>query len=229
MPGSTIGGLTMSTVLFRLLFSMLLGALLGTEREYKQRPAGLRTYMIVCISSSLVMLTGQAVFSLNGIGDPSRLAAQVVSGIGFLGAGTIVVTAHSVIGLTTAAGLWASACIGLAVGAGFYVGGVVCAVLVAISMSIFHNLDQKLFFRRGGIRYCAIFRNINDFYAFLSEMQALGLRLSEFEFSQVSYSSDKPSFLSFSVHLTEGITRSTCFELMKNSPYIQYLDRMDRF
>ena len=120
------GVLPPAEVLARVLLAMLLGGALGLERERKHRPAGLRTYMIVCMSSALVMLTGEYVFRLYGSGDPTRLAAQVISGIGFLGAGTIITTSRHVVGLTTAAALWASACIGLACGAGFYAGAVVC-------------------------------------------------------------------------------------------------------
>lgn len=112
------GVLPPAEVLARVLLAMLLGGALGLERERKHRPAGLRTYMIVCMSSALVMLTGEYVFRLYGSGDPTRLAAQVISGIGFLGAGTIITTSRHVVGLTTAAALWASACIGLACGRG---------------------------------------------------------------------------------------------------------------
>lgn len=100
-----------STVM-RLGLALLLGGVLGIERGRRRRPAGLRTYMIVCMASALVMLTGQFLFETFHTGDPSRLGAQVISGIGFLGAGTIIITSKQVKGLTTAAGLWASACLG---------------------------------------------------------------------------------------------------------------------
>src|SRR5690554_4598709 len=104
---------------------MVAGGILGLDREFKNRPAGLRTFMLVCIASTLVMITNQyvlEVYSHLNI-DPTRMGAQVISGIGFLGVGTIIVTRRNhVKGLTTAAGLWASACIGLAIGIGFYSG-----------------------------------------------------------------------------------------------------------
>ena len=96
---------------------MLLGGLLGYERGKKGRPAGLRTYLVVCLGSSLAMMTGVYLTQISGSGDAGRIAAQVISGIGFLGAGTILVTRQNQVkGLTTAAGLWAAACIGLALG-----------------------------------------------------------------------------------------------------------------
>ena len=101
---------TFAAVVCRILTALLIGGILGMERGMKNRPAGLRTYMLVCVGSCLIMLTNQYIYQLTGVGDPVRLGAQVVSGIGFLGAGTIVTTRRSHIrGLTTAAGLWAAA------------------------------------------------------------------------------------------------------------------------
>ena len=115
--------LTLQEVVIRILAAIFIGGLIGLERGMKNRPAGLRTYMLVCVGSCLVMMTNQYVFQSSGSGDPMRLGAQVISGIGFLGAGTIVVTRHNQIkGLTTAAGLWVSAGLGLALGIGFYSG-----------------------------------------------------------------------------------------------------------
>ena len=125
-----------STVM-RLGLALLLGGVLGIERGRRRRPAGLRTYMIVCMASALVMLTGHFLFETFHTGDPSRLGAQVISGIGFLGAGTIIITSKQVKGLTTAAGLWASACLGLAVGAGFYAGAITCGIFLAFSIFVY--------------------------------------------------------------------------------------------
>ena len=102
------------TVAVRLALALICGGILGLERTRKQRAAGMRTYMLVCVGSCLIMLTNQYLFQVTHTGDPMRLGAQVVSGIGFLGAGTIMVTRrHQVKGLTTAAGLWAVACLGI--------------------------------------------------------------------------------------------------------------------
>jgi putative Mg2+ transporter-C (MgtC) family protein len=98
------------TTLVRVGIAMLLGGLLGLERTRKRRAAGLRTYILVCVSSTIVMMTAQFMLGRFGNTDPARLGAQVISGIGFLGAGTIIVTGVKQIrGLTTAAGLWAAA------------------------------------------------------------------------------------------------------------------------
>ena len=111
---------TLWAVCLRLLTAFLFGGIIGMERGLKNRPAGLRTYMLVCVGSCLIMLTNQYLYQVTQTGDPMRLGAQVVSGIGFLGAGTIIVTKRNQIkGLTTAAGLWACAGVGLSLGVGF--------------------------------------------------------------------------------------------------------------
>lgn len=111
----------------------------------KNRPAGLRTYMLVCVGSCLIMLTNQYVYQCTGAGDPVRLGAQVVSGIGFLGAGTIVVTKHNQIkGLTTAAGLWASAGVGLAFGIGFYEAAATATIGIYAILAFLQRWELRL-------------------------------------------------------------------------------------
>ena len=136
---------TCLAVALRILLAVFLGGLLGLERELKNRPAGMRTYMLVCSGACLIMLTNQYVFQVGGIGDPVRMGAQVVSGIGFLGAGTIIVTRHSQIkGLTTAAGLWTSAGVGLALGIGFYEAAVIGCVASVTVMTFLQRMDNKI-------------------------------------------------------------------------------------
>lgn len=149
MDGLTIAPLTEWTALLRLAMSMIMGAALGLERSRKLRPAGLRTYMLVCIGACAMMITGLYLFDSKGPGfDPARLAAQVVSGIGFIGAGTIMVTSkHRVKGLTTAAGIWAVACLGIVVGVGFYAAAVGTFFLLLITMLFADRLEQS-YYRR---------------------------------------------------------------------------------
>lgn len=127
--------LTYTEIATRIILSVLFGGILGMERGMKNRGAGLRTYMLVCLGSCVVMMTNQFLYQSYQSGDPARLGAQVINGIGFLGAGTIIVTGkQEVKGLTTAAGLWASACMGLAIGAGFYECVFLGTVLIFLSM-----------------------------------------------------------------------------------------------
>ena len=136
---------TLAAVAVRILTGLLIGGILGMERGMKNRPAGMRTYMLVCVGSCLIMLTNQYIYQTTGAGDPMRLGAQVVSGIGFLGAGTIVVTRRSHIrGLTTAAGLWAAAGVGLALGIGFYEAALIAGFAIFVIMTLLQHLDAHM-------------------------------------------------------------------------------------
>jgi len=133
--------------LFQLLLSFILGGLIGFQRESINRPAGFRTHILVSLGSTLVMQTSFYVFdayhTMTTI-DPMRLGAQVISGMGFLGAGTIIKEGASVKGLTTAASLWAVACIGLAIGTGFYAGAIITTLLIYFILTFFMDLEKKI-------------------------------------------------------------------------------------
>lgn len=133
-------------VIFRLTLACILGGLIGLERESLNRPAGLRTYTLVCVGSALAMVVSLEMYfqyyqTVNA--DPGRIAAQVISGIGFLGAGTIMREGATVRGLTTAAGLWVVACIGLAVGAGLYIPAVATTLIILFILIYFIRFEQR--------------------------------------------------------------------------------------
>ena len=129
-------------LVLRLLLATMVGGLIGIERENNNRPAGLRTHILVTVGSALIMLISSQGFGHGS--DPSRIAAQVVSGIGFLGAGTIIRTGSTIKGLTTAASLWVCGGIGLAIGSGYYLGGITTAIIVFLSLGFLNNLETKL-------------------------------------------------------------------------------------
>lgn len=136
---------TYASMAIRIIAAFALGGIIGLERGMKNRPAGLRTYMLVCVGSCLIMLTNQYIYQVFGTGDPVRMGAQVVSGIGFLGAGTIVVTKRNQIkGLTTAAGLWAAAAVGLALGIGFYEAAFLGGILIFVILTVIHSWDSRI-------------------------------------------------------------------------------------
>lgn len=135
-------------VVLRLIISAIIGGLVGLERELNNRPAGLRTHILVIVGSALVMLVSKYGFGETSNADPGRLAAQVISGIGFLGAGTIIMQGNIVHGLTTAASLWTSACIGLAIGAGYYIGGIASAIIVMFTLIILRFFENSVFQKR---------------------------------------------------------------------------------
>ena len=135
-------------IIIRLALSALIGGLIGAEREANNRPAGLRTHILVSVSSALMMLV-----SVNGFydaetglrtGDSARLAAQVISGMGFLGAGTIIKTGSNIQGLTTAASLWTCAGIGLAIGNGYYFGGLFTSMIVLFTLMSLSSFEKRI-------------------------------------------------------------------------------------
>lgn len=136
--------------IFKLVLAMLLGASIGIERRYKGQIAGLRTFALICMGATLAMLISifipQEYLGLKN-GDPGRIAAQVVSGVGFLGAGAIIQMKGAVRGLTTAAGIWMTACIGLAVGAGMYAIAVVATLLIIIVLVNIERIEKQINFR----------------------------------------------------------------------------------
>lgn len=140
--------LSLGDICLRLLCAMIVGMVIGTEREYTNRPAGMRTHILVALGAASVMITGQMIFlqysALGATPDPSRLSAQVITGVGFLGAGTILREGTNVKGLTTAASLWAVACLGIAAGAGYYAIALAGMVFIFITLTFFESIQDKL-------------------------------------------------------------------------------------
>lgn len=141
---ATVGEIQIFSVGLRILLSFIAGFIMGTEREIHQHPAGLRTIIIITVSSTLLMILSMNLPSMTGIGDPARIAAQVVSGIGFLGGGAILRHGINIKGLTTAAVIWASAAIGLAIGAGLYFAATITLIVYVITLLTVEKL--KLIF-----------------------------------------------------------------------------------
>ena len=134
------------TIIIRLLLAMICGGVIGVERKKQGRAAGMRTHILVCLGAALASLLGfYAVEVLGSQGDPLRVSAQVISGIGFLGVGTIMLKGRfQIVGLTTAAGLWTAAAVGLALGAGFYEGALLTFVFAILTITIVHRLEYSL-------------------------------------------------------------------------------------
>lgn len=135
-------------IFLRLMCAMLVGTLIGLEREYTHRPAGLRTHILVCLGACVVSITGEMLFnqysSLGATPDPARLSAQVITGVGFLGAGTIMKEGATVKGLTTAASVWAVACLGIATGFGYYAVAILGMVLIFVTLRFLEGLQRRL-------------------------------------------------------------------------------------
>lgn len=159
------------TVILRLIMAVIFGGLVGLERERHGRAAGLRTHILVCLGAAITTLIGQYDMTMlpGYAGDPMRVGAQVVSGIGFLGVGTILSKGRfQVTGLTTAAGLWATAAIGLAVGIGFYEGAIFGALLAVVTMTLLSRFDAHVIERSRKLRVYIEIDDINKMQSMIS-------------------------------------------------------------
>lgn len=167
--------LNTASVFLRLILALILGGLIGLDRALRHRPAGPRTYALVCVGASLTMVLSQYEYIMlttdwapmaEAVGlktDVSRFGAQVINGIGFLGAGTVIATnQQKVKGLTTASGLWASACLGLVVGSGFYEAAIFAFLLVVITMWLLRPLEEVIIERSRNINIYVELRSIAD-------------------------------------------------------------------
>lgn len=150
--------LNITQVMLRLLCAMLVGMVIGTEREYSNRPAGMRTHILVALGAAAVMLTSQMIFAQYNVygatPDPARLPAQVITGVGFLGAGTIMREGSNVKGLTTAASLWAVACLGVAAGGGYYAVALLGMGFVFATLTLMEVLQHHMVGPEVGLRRC---------------------------------------------------------------------------
>ena len=177
-----------TSILLRLLMAVLCGGIIGFERGRAGRPAGLRTHILVCLGSTLAILTNQYVYETYQISDPTRLGAQVISGIGFLGAGTIIVTGrHQVKGLTTAAGLWATACMGLAIGIGFYKAAIIGCLLISFSTVVLHRIDNFMLSKSKILDVYVEFDRSASITSVLDTMKMSNVHIDSIEMVKPSY------------------------------------------
>ena len=131
----------MHVLITRIVIAGLLGGIIGAEREFRAKIAGTRTHLLVAVGAALMMIVSR--YGFDGQGDPGRVAAQIVSGIGFIGAGAIMVNKHAVHGLTTAAGIWVAAGIGMAVASGMYAIGIATTFISLIGLEVFGWIFRK--------------------------------------------------------------------------------------
>lgn len=164
-------------ILIRIGLAMLIGGIIGTEREYTHRPAGMRTHMLVALGACAVMCTSQLIFAqyraYGAVPDPARLSAQVITGMGFLGAGTILKEGTTIKGLTTAASIWATACLGIAIGGGYYNLALIGAGGMLITLIVFEWVQAKFLHRNIGIvHFNLLCRDVAGTLALISSLAA---------------------------------------------------------
>lgn len=222
--------LNLITIIVRILLAVILGGIIGFERNLRNRAAGLRTYILVTLGSTIAMMTNQYVVNMysEGVVDPTRIGAQVISGIGFLGAGTILVTNRNrVKGLTTAAGLWTSASIGLAIGIGFYSLAMIGGITILGIMVILKPVKKLAQGFSKTIDLYLIVKSVDSFNDFLQlnadlKLNILNLRLENNilkEWNQIVYY--------VSVDLNNNINHQDYMDKLKASPGIEYIEELE--
>ena len=169
--------------ILRLVLALISGGILGYERSRKRIDAGFRTHILVCMSSCAIMITNVHTYLYYQTGDPVRMPAQVISGVGFLGAGCILVTGqHRIKGVTTAAGIWAAACLGLCIGAGDYMVAGIVLLMVILTMTVFRTFDEMIITRT---RYMRLFVELSSVHAvteLMSYLRSKRIKVNDTEF-----------------------------------------------
>lgn len=212
----------------RLFLAVILGGIIGLERGAARHTAGFRTHILVCVGSCLAMLTDQyLVQEIAYHADPARLGAQVITGVGFLGVGTIIVTGrHKIKGLTTAAGLWASACIGLALGIGFYFGALLTALLIFVSLSLLVSVEHYFYDNSRVLNLYVEINSIASMKDFREKFNALGVETFETHLSKSEPVT--PGGLAFHVDMIfpKGYTRSEMLELVTKIDCVDFVEEV---
>ena len=210
--------LNFASLLFRLALAMFFGGMIGMERERKRRPAGFRTYMLVCLGATLagivsqynfIMLSTTFLETAKEVGrttDVSRIGAKVIGGIGFLGAGTVIVTGRQEVkGLTTAAGLWASACMGLAIGAGFYECVVLAFLLIFLCIRLLPPLENLMVERARNMNLYVEFSSLDDVGAIIGRIKSQGAQIYEVDIERGTEESHLRPSAVFTIRLDHAV------------------------
>lgn len=219
--------LNMASIVIRIILAVMIGGALGLERGRKNRPAGYRTYLLVCLGSTLVMMTNQYIYQNFGTSDPARMGAQVVSGIGFLGAGTIIVTGRQQIkGITTAAGMWAAACCGLAIGIGFYEGAVIGGILVFLAMELLEKMDGTIRNRSNSVEVYLEFDGRKSFGAFLRGVREMGLEVSDIQLNKNKYFKNRELNVVLSLQSQKKLTQGEMLDLISELEGVCFVEKL---
>ena len=192
----TAAGWSAAGIWIRLLFSLLVGLVIGIDRAMKRRSAGVKTHVLVCMGSALVMLTSEYLVRTfpETKTDLTRMGAQVISGVGFLGVGTIMITGRNQVrGLTTAACLWICACVGLAAGAGFVEGATYALVLIGVTLKLLSKVDMMVHERANVFSFYLEFNANKSVAAFIDEIRRMHVRVSAFDITKNKIKGEGPS------------------------------------
>ncbi len=215
------------SIAVRCLLAVIIGGLIGINRERKHRPAGFRTHMLVCLGSAMIMMISQYVIKSGWSTDMTRMGAQVISGIGFLGAGTIIITGrYQVRGLTTAAGLWASACIGLAIGIGFYYGALIGFAFIVAVVSCLNGLSNSLKKNSKYVQLYIEFDSADNLGVFLRFLKEKEIEVDELEVGKSKVSSGLSVFAIANLKYKRKTTHADIIEIIGTIPGIHSIEEI---
>lgn len=215
------------SIAIRLVVALLVGIAIGIDRGLKRRGAGIKTHTLVCLGSALVMLTGQYIhMNFPGDMDISRLGAQVISGVGFLGVGTIIVTGRNQIrGLTTAAGLWACACLGLAIGIGFVEGTLVTLALILLTLKVLVYVDVWISRKSKVFEVYLEFDTNKNISLFIDEMRQHHYHIQSFELGESKIKGEGPNAIA-SVEVQDPAERATFLDTLREMSCVHYAEEL---
>lgn len=225
----TLTGLNIWSILLRVLLAVVISGAIGIERASRKQAAGLRTYMLVGLGSAVIMITNQYLIETFGNGDPARLGAGVLSGIGFLGAGTIMFTSKSQVkGLTTAAGLWATACLGLCIGCGFYTIALIVFVIMILSLQFLPKIESLLISKRGYFELHIEFEERSNLKTFVSLVRENGFKIIAVEHNPAYSNSGLSVYTMVMIENKKKkcISRKEMLELTKSLPYVEFVEEL---
>lgn len=212
------------SILIRVVVSAVLGGLIGLDRGMKHRGAGTKTITVVCLGATLVMLTEQYIqINFPGLANMNRLAAQVISGVGFIGVGTIIISKHRVRGLTTAATLWASACVGLAVGIGFIEGGILITAMMLLSLHVLPYVER---FATRHSRYCNVFVDLEesrDLHTIIQNLKEADVVIDSMDMSESGIAGEGIS-VHMVLYMKKTVGRTEVYEIITKSDKVMSVD-----
>ena len=222
-----VSGWGTGQIAIRIFLSLIVGLGIGLDRGVKRRGAGIKTHVLVCIGSAVTMITGQYIYHQFGSAmEVSRIGAQVISGIGFLGVGTIIVTGRNQVrGLTTAAGLWSCACIGLALGIGFVEGGLIAFAFVLFTFLILNHLDAQLTKFAKVFYFYIEFETHKDVPVFIQEMRKRNFKLLNFELSKSKIKGEGP-VATCTIEISKREKNFYPFDELRVMPCIKFIEEL---
>lgn len=222
---SAAEGWSTTAMVIRMVSALIIGTVIGIDRALKRRGAGIKTHTLVCLGAALVMMTGQYIrMNFEGNMDIARMGAQVISGVGFLGVGTIIVTGKNQIrGLTTAAGLWACACLGLAVGIGFVKGAFITLILVMITLKFLTRLDTLLHMYAKVFDLYVEFPNNQCVSEFMERLHKMEVKVCNMELSKSKIKGEGPNAI-VCIEVTSRSKRHNVLESIRGMVCVKHVE-----